>query len=306
MSGPGPLRVLIDTDPGLDDAVAILFALSVERFAVEAITAVAGNIGITTTTRNVGRLLAVMGRADIPYSAGASRPLGGDGRDEAAIHGADGLGGVALPAPLAPADERGALALLADRLQAVPPGTLTVLTLGPLTNLGQLARDMPDVYGRIDRIIAMGGTVDEPGNAGPLAEFNMAADPVAAQLVFDADVAVTLIPLDVTRRLRATAPDLDRLSAFPGPAARYAADLVRAYFAERADRRSRPLHDPCVMLMALAPHLFDTQTMRMVVDGHAHPGRLVPDPDGPALEVAMSIDAIAARDILWAGLGWRG
>lgn len=303
MTGSEPLRVLIDTDPGLDDAVAILFALSDRRFSVAAMTAVAGNIGIATTTRNLGGLLAVMGRGDIAYAAGAAGPLAGDGINEIAIHGADGLGGVALPAPLTAPEPGPATGFLAARLHAEPAGAVTVLALGPLTNLALLARDAPGAYRRIGRIIAMGGTIDEPGNAGPLAEFNMAADPLAARAVLSAPVPVTLIPLDVTRKLRATPEDLDRLAALHTPAASLSAALIRAYFADHAGRVSRPLHDPCVMLMALAPDLFGTRTLTLAVDCQDHPGRLVQTPDGAVVEVALTLDAPGALDRLWRGLG---
>lgn len=294
---------LIDTDPGLDDAVAILYALACGGFSIEAMTSVAGNIGITTTTQNIGRLLAAMGRADIPYAAGAAGPLKGDGLEEAAIHGEDGLGGVVLPAPLAAPDRHGATALLVARLHAAPAGALTVLALGPLTNLALLARNAPEAYARIGRIIAMGGAIHEPGNAGPYAEFNMASDPLAAQQVFAASVPVTLIALDVTRKLRATQDDLDRLAKAGSVSAKLSADLIAAYFAQNADRQSRPLHDPCVMLMALAPNLFETQALRLTVDCETHPGRLVQTPDGALIDVAMAIDAAAALTTLWRGLG---
>lgn len=301
MSKP-PLRILIDTDPGLDDAVGILFALNCSAFSIEAMTAVAGNIGITTTTRNVGRLMAAVGRDGIPYAAGAAGPLKGGGLSEVAIHGDDGLGGVVLPAPQTPPVTQNATALMAEKLRAAPAGSLTLLALGPLTNLAILARDDPSAYARIDRIIAMGGTINEPGNAGPFAEFNIASDPLAAQQVIAGAVPVTLIPLDVTRKLRATPGDLDRLAASGGVAATLAADLIRAYFAGNADRQSRPLHDPCVMLMALAPALFGTQSMRIAVDCDNDPGRLVQTSDGAMIDVAMTIDAEAALETLWRGL----
>ena len=298
-----PLRVLIDTDPGLDDAVGIAFALSCGGFNVEGVTSVAGNIGIETTTRNVGRLLAAMGQGDIPYAAGAAGPLAGDGLNEAAIHGADGLGGVALPVPVSDPESLSATAFMAETLLDAPTGTLTILALGPLTNLALLLRDAPEAYARTRRIIAMGGTIHEPGNAGPLAEFNMASDPLAAQAVFGGSVPVTLIPLDVTRQVRATSQDLDRLAAFGTPAAKLSADLIRAYFASNATRQSRPLHDPCVMLMALVPAIFGTQSMGITVDCDAAPGRLLPSEHGATIDVAMTIDAERALDVLWRGLG---
>lgn len=298
-----PLSVLIDTDPGLDDAVGILSALADPQFCVVAMTAVAGNIGLETTTRNVGGLLAAMGRGDIPYAAGAAGPLAGDGLQEIAIHGTDGLGGVTLPPALTAPDPRDATALLSAHLLAEPAGTLTVLALGPLTNLAILHRDAPQAYARLGRIIAMGGTVHEPGNAGPHAEFNMAADPLAARTVLSAPVPVTLIPLDVTRKLRANPQDLDRLAAAGTIAATLSAALIRAYFAGNTGRESRPLHDPCVMLMALAPDLFGLEPMTLSVDCHTHFGRLVPTPDGAPVSVAMTVDAPRALDTLWAHLG---
>lgn len=302
MTHPARLRILIDTDPGLDDAVGILFALASDRFAIAGMTAVAGNIGIATTTRNIGSLLAVMGRDDIAYAAGAAGPLRGDGINEVAIHGADGLGGVTLPAPRTTPAPCTATAFLTERLQAEPAGALTVLALGPLTNLALLARDAPAAYARIGRIIAMGGTVHEPGNAGPYAEFNMAADPLAAQAVFSGPVPLTLIPLDVTRKLRASPADLDRLTASRARAASVSAALIRAYFTDNSDRASRPLHDPCVMLMGLMPHLFGVETMPLTVDCEDHKGRLVPSAAGTMISVAMTVDTPGALAALWDGL----
>lgn len=295
------MKVVIDTDPGLDDAVAILFALADPGFDVRAITTVAGNIGLDRTTDNAGRLVAVMG-ARVPVAAGAAHPLARQGIHEEAIHGADGLGGVVLPAPLAPARDD-AVALLAALLLAEGAGSVTALCLGPLTNLALLARDHPAAFARLGGIVAMGGTLHEPGNAGPLAEFNMAADPHAADIVLGAGVALTLIPLDVTRRLRARPEDLAILPATP--AAATAAALIGAYFAGSA-RESRPLHDPCVMLLARAPDLFVCRDMRLRVDTADHPGRLIPDDSRPAVRVATGVDAPAALALLWRGLSRAG
>ncbi|MCW1931707.1 nucleoside hydrolase [Pararhodobacter zhoushanensis] len=293
------MKVIIDTDPGLDDAVAILFALGAPGFDVQAITSVAGNIGITRTTDNALRLLAVCG-ANVPVVRGAEGPLAGEGLSEEAIHGADGLGGVALPAPLAKAVPD-AVSFMVAHLMNEPSGSVTILALAPLTNLALLARDHPAAFARLGGIIAMGGTVHEPGNAGPYAEFNLAADALAADIVLGAGVPLTLIPLDVTRQFRATPAHLADLRAAGTPAATTAAALIEAYFTG-STRESRPLHDPCVMLLALAPQIFGTDPMRLRVDTGDHPGRLVPDNARPAINVAMRIDAEAARETLWAGL----
>lgn len=307
MPDPAPRAIIIDTDPGLDDAVAILYALSrPDAFDLRGITSVAGNIGLERVTFNAGRLLAVMGRADVPVIAGSDRPLSRPGIDEARIHGADGLGGVALPDPLTPA-RTGAVDWLARTLMAEAPAVLDLLCLGPLTNLARLIQNHPAAARRLRRVIAMGGAVDEPGNVGPRAEFNIASDPEAAETVMAFGLDLTLIPLDVTRKVRAGRADLDRLAA-GGPAASTAAALIAAYFDTTAGKSritdSRPLHDPCVMLMATDPGLFRCEALRLRVDCTTPPdaGALSRDPGGHPVRVALGVDGPEALAALWAGL----
>ncbi|WP_375450382.1 nucleoside hydrolase [uncultured Devosia sp.] len=287
--------VIIDTDPGLDDAVAILFALNSGHFDVIGLTTVAGNLGIDVTTRNAGRLLALLGRPDIPVISGAADPLARPSIDEAAIHGNDGLGGVALPEPLA-IPHGYAPFWMADQLRTARARSVDVLALGPLTNIALLLRDHADAARRIGRLIVMGGVVTDKGNVGPRSEFNFAADPEAADAVLRADLDVTLIPLDVTRKVRA---GLDYVQSLRGTiAGTAAADLISAYFQD--GRESRPLHDPCVMLLALAPELFEVETRHVSVDLRDDPGALL---EGPLpVKIAMGIDVAAALKLLANGL----
>lgn len=307
-----PIRkIVIDTDPGIDDAVAILFALAEPGFDILGITTVAGNIGIRATTRNAGRILALGGRGDTPVVPGAFGPLARKGFDTLDIHGADGLGGVAFPEPLAPPLDAHAAGWLADLLDARPPGTIDILALGPLTNIAQLVLDRPMSARRIGRVIVMGGAIHEPGNMGPRAEFNIAADPEAAAMVFASGLAVTLVPLDVTRKVRATRADTARLRAAGIPAATASADLIDAYFQSTTGGESRPLHDPCVMLLALRPDLFGIEQLSLTVDTSAgpHAGALTVVPDGESrIDVAMSVNAAVALDLLFSRLlsGKRG
>ena len=297
-------RVIIDTDPGLDDAVAILFALNCGQFDIAGVTTVAGNIGIETTTRNAGRLLALIGRADVPVVTGASAPLQRDGIDERAIHGDDGLGGVALPAPQAN-PLHGASAWMAKVLTEGAPRSVDILALGPLTNIAKLVLDHPEAAGRIGRLIVMGGAIDEPGNVGPHSEFNLACDPDAADIVLRAGLDTTLIPLDVTRKVRASRDWLSPLRASGNQAAVTCADLIEAYFTNGGGRESRPLHDPCVMLFALHPALFAIEARDVSVDlsTGADAGALLPGrPDGVALKVAMRVDAAGTLQLLAEGL----
>lgn len=301
MAAPAARPTIIDTDPGIDDAVAILFALAAGEFEVRGITTLAGNIGIEATTRNAGRILALAGRPDIPVFAGAARPLERQSPHGIDIHGTDGLGGVAFPPPVRPAEPKDAVAWLADTLAGAPAGTIDVLALGPLTNIAALVRARPDAAKRIGRLIAMGGAVEERGNVGPRAEFNLATDPEAAAIVLAAGLPLTLIPLDVTRRVRADRAWTAALATAGNPSARAAAALVEAYFASTAGAgTSRPLHDPCVMLQAIQPDLFGVRKLplRVVVDDGPDAGAIVEDSAGVPVDVAMTVDAPAALALL--------
>jgi purine nucleosidase/pyrimidine-specific ribonucleoside hydrolase len=301
-----PRPTVIDTDPGLDDAVGILFVLEhADWFDLRGLTTVAGNIGLATTTRNALGLAAVMGRPDVPVIAGAGVPLTRGARDAADIHGADGLGGVVLPTSPVGAKPGDAVTFLAELLMAAPAGTVDIHALGPLTNIARLIQEHPAAARRIGRLIAMGGAIHERGNVGPRSEFNFAADPEAAAIVFAAGLPMTLIPLDVTRKVRAAKPDLDRLRTLGTVRAKLTADLIDAYFGARitpgTDVASRPLHDPCVMAYALRPDLFTVERMGVTVDvtGGEDAGALTPETNAPPIDVALGVDAAAVLDLLW-------
>lgn len=293
--------VIIDTDPGIDDAVAILLALKSAEFKVKGITTVAGNIGIAKTTRNAGRILALEGRVDVPVIAGATGPLSRRGFDTADIHGNDGLGGVAFPDPLAAPAGNDAVAWLRETLDTAAAGSIDILALGPLTNIARLVKEHPASAKRIGRVIAMGGAVYEPGNIGPRSEFNIAADPEAAEIVFGAGLNFTLIPLDVTRKVRATRDDTAMLQHTSVPAAVASGALIDAYFQSTTGGESRPLHDPCVMLLALDESLFTAETLKLAVDTGAtrDAGALTVDENGAAISVALRVDSAGALKLLY-------
>jgi purine nucleosidase/pyrimidine-specific ribonucleoside hydrolase len=299
MTTSGGRTTLIDTDPGIDDALAILIALASPEMRVCGLTTVAGNIGIETTTRNAARLLALANRPDIPVLRGSEAPLARPPRQPLDIHGQDGVGGIPLPEPQAPPMGSSAVAWMAEQLMEHPPGMLDILALGPLTNLARLVRTHPEAARRIGRLIAMGGAIREPGNMGPRAEFNMATDPEAAAVVLEAGLPTTLIPLDVTRRVRATRAFSARLAARGTPAASAAAALIDAYFASTSGPDSRPLHDPCVMLFAIRPHLFACEALPLRVELQgADAGALVLDErQGTPVTVAMGVDAPQALEL---------
>ncbi len=312
-----PTPVIIDTDPGIDDAVAIFCALSAPSLRVLGLTTVAGNIGLDRTTENAGRILS-LARADIPVIRGAAGPrargrlapphsvslrsvtagpLARAGFAATDVHGNDGLGGVALPDPVAPPRD-GAVDWMAETLTSHPEGAVDLFTLGPLTNLAGLLAQRPEAARRLRRVIAMGGAVDERGNVSPRAEFNLAADPEAAERVLAAGLPLTLVPLDVTRRVRARPADTAALRAAPRPEARAAGALIDAYFLTTQGGDSRPLHDPCVVLLAEAPQLFRCETRQLGVDTSdgADAGALGPGPH--PVTVAMGVDGAGALDLL--------
>ncbi len=290
------MPIIVDTDPGIDDAIALLYALRA-GFDVAAITTLAGNIGLPATTRNAGRILA-LAEADLPVHPGAAFPLRGEARPTTGIHGDDGLGGVAFPEPWRLAEGESARDAMARLIGAAPAGAITLFCLGPLTNLASLIAAAPGIAARLGPVIAMGGAVAEPGNVGPRAEFNIAHDPEAAAQVFAAGLDLTLIPLDATRRLRADAAYVASLDAVPAPAAKAAAALIRAYFAATEGAESRPLHDPCVPLLFQRPELFRIEEHALKVDTAT--GALDPGPH--RLKVAMGLDAEALRAELRRGL----
>lgn len=291
---------VIDTDPGIDDAIGILLALASPEFAIAGITTVAGNIGIDTTTRNAGRLLAFAGREGIPVFKGAAAPLSRPGPEPLNLHGEDGIGGVALPDPARLPQSRPAVEWLAELLLEQPSGTVDVLALGPLTNLAQLILDRPEAAKRIGRIVAMGGAIHERGNVGPRSEFNLWADPEAAAAVVRSGLPLVLVPLDVTRRVRATRDFTDELAASGKPVAAMVGGLIEAYFESSTNRESRPLHDPCVMLFALAPDLFRLESLHLSVGTEApeEAGALTVEEAGTAVQVAMAVDAPAVLGLL--------
>lgn len=298
------IRAVIDTDPGIDDAVAILFALSSPALDILGVTTVAGNIGIGTTTRNAGRILSLARRSDIPVIAGAAAPLSRKGFDTVDIHGGDGLGGVGFPEPAVP-PHQDAVGWLAGLLAREPEGSIDILALGPLTNIARLVGEHPAAARRMRRLVVMGGAVDEPGNVGPKAEFNIAADPEAADIVFRAGLPLVLIPLDVTRRVRATRAYTAALREAGLAPAVASADLIDAYFQSTTGGESRPLHDPCVMLFAERPDLFGLERIVLSVDlGEAPDGGalLVDEEAGAPVDVAMTVDSARVLDLLAARL----
>lgn len=272
--------VLIDCDPGTDDALALLLALGSPALDVLAVTVAGGNAGLAHTLANARAIVALSGR-DVPVHAGADRPLLGYFTGEARVHGADGLAGVVL-APGKPA----APGLAADAIRAVLRAAaqpVTLIGLAPVTNLALALATEPALTAKVARIVLMGGAWGE-GNATPAAEFNALADPEALAILLGLGVAVTMAVLDVTSQVLATPARLAALGTGHGGNGHGGSGSGRALAAARAiqgavppSRRlggaGAPLHDPCAVAWVIAPHLFHGRDVHVAVECGTGPGR---------------------------------
>jgi purine nucleosidase len=259
-----PRPILIDTDPGQDDAVALLMAAAApEALQVLGLTTVGGNVPIELTTANALRILELAGRTDIPVHAGCPRPILRPLTTAPEIHGESGLAGTDLPAPKLQAHAVHGVPWLVDTLMAATE-PVTVCTLGPLTNLALALVMEPRIAGRIAEIVSMGGAFSG-GNVMPAAEFNIYVDPEAAAIVLGCGRPITLIPLDCTWQVRALP---ERLAAIARIGTR-SAQVVSQIMSYRTDSEGgvgRPLHDACVTAYLLSPDLFDGPTAPVQVE----------------------------------------
>jgi pyrimidine-specific ribonucleoside hydrolase len=228
-SAPGkPRRIIIDTDPGIDDAMAIFLALRSPELKVEAITPVAGNVPLDLTLPNALRLLEIAGRTDIPVAAGASHPLVRRLATAGHVHGVNGLAGVEFPEPKTNPVKETAPDLI-RRIVRENPGEITLVAVGPLTNVALALRADPELAGMIPAIVIMGGSLSG-GNMTPAAEFNIYVDPEAARIVFDANIPLTMVGLDVTRKCRVSEEHIKQLEAANNPVSQAAGKILRATY----------------------------------------------------------------------------
>ncbi|TQM43003.1 pyrimidine-specific ribonucleoside hydrolase [Pseudonocardia cypriaca] len=292
-----PTPIVIDTDPGVDDAVAIMLALASPEVELKAITTVFGNVALDATTANAGRLLALCDRTDIPIAIGAARPLVHPQRELAAEwHGNDGLGGRAatLPLPVPPGTDT-AIELLADVLRTSEQ-PVTLVPIGPLTNIALLLAAHPELAPRIGRIVWMGGSLGA-GNTSGVAEFNAHCDPEAAHRVLtQSDVPVTMVPLDLTLRCPA-GPEWIEALAGSGPRCAALAGVIthyRAAFRERYGIDAVAVHDAVAVLEAVLPGTLRTTPKPVAVACDVGPARGatvgMADGSGPPVQVALDAD----------------
>lgn len=262
-------KIIIDTDPGQDDAVAILMALASEELEVVGITAVAGNVPLELTEKNSRIIVELSGRKDIPVYAGCSKPLGRELVTAEEVHGKTGLDGMELTKPSIPLEDKHAVDFIIEILRENNPGTISLCPLGPLTNIAQAMIQAPDIVERIQEIILMGGAYFEVGNVTPTAEFNIYVDPEAAKKVFSSGVPITVLPLDVTHQVLTTKTRMDKVRNIGNRTGKEVANLTT--FFERFDKEKygldgAPLHDPCVIAYLLEPEIFEGRFVNVEIE----------------------------------------
>lgn len=263
-------KIIIDTDPGQDDAVAILLALaSPEKIEVLGITTVAGNVPLALTSKNARIVCELAGKPDTKVFAGCDRPLRRDLVTAEYVHGKTGLNGPVLPDPTMPLQDQHAVDFIIDTLRAHDADTVTLCPLGPLTNIATAFERAPDIIDRVHEIILMGGAYFEVGNVTPAAEFNIYVDPQAADIVFRSGVPLVVMPLDVTHKALVTRARNDAFRALPGDVGHAVAEMTD--FFERFDKEKygsdgAPLHDPTVIAYLIQPDLFHGRHVNVQIE----------------------------------------
>ncbi len=258
-------RVIIDTDPGVDDAVAILLALASDELEVVGITTVAGNVGVDATTLNARRLLELAGRPDVPVARGASRPLNGSPQLDVSVHGADGLGDLLWDEPRVREHHLDAVDLLHEAITEAPT---SIVAIGPLTNLARLLERYPGDDEAPEQVVVMGGASFE-GNVTPAAEFNVWYDPEAAAVVAGASWPMVFMPLDMTHQALMDDEDLARLRALDTPVGRRVADMLEPYAAfhdEWYGTRDVIMHDATAVYELIDPSAITKQGVGLSVE----------------------------------------
>lgn len=291
--------VIVDTDPGTDDALALMMALNSPDLQVEGITTVGGNATLSDTTDNTLRLVEYLhGKQSVtPVAVGAERPLRGSFTHAYHVHGSEGLG-VRLPAPTLKPQAMSAVEFMCDRV-AESTERLTVIALGPLSNVAAALDSCPNLVDTLAEIVVMGGAFDVPGNITPYAEFNIHEDPEAANAVFGSGVPVTLVGLDVTRRTSMHRQGGSRWFEGTTKSAQLGNRILAHRFQERADLQEFYLHDPLAVAAAIDPDILTCRAAQVsvVTDGDER-GRTIALYGDGTVRVAVEVDARRAVAIV--------
>lgn len=262
-----PTRIIIDTDPGVDDALAFLFALASPEIKLEALTTTQGNVTIEKATRNALSVLELANAGHIPVAQGSVLPLVQPLRVSDSVHGASGIGNSKLPEPRTKPVSGHAVDYLIERVLA-EPGEISVFPIGPLTNIAMAIRKEPEFAISVKELVIMGGAIQDGGNVTPLAEFNIFVDPHAAHIVFHSGIPITLIPLDVTHKCLLQQEHVDRLLDIRSPISRFISEAVEVYLKSSLELGypGSALHDPLTLATIIAPELLTLKEYYVDVD----------------------------------------
>ena len=295
-------RIIIDCDPGQDDAVALILAFaSRSKLDIAGITCVAGNVPLRHTVRNALRVRELMRRSDVGVYAGCPRPILRELTTAEEVHGKTGLDGVDLPEPVSGAEERHAVNFIIETCRSAPDNSIILCPIGPMTNIALALIMAPEICKKIREIAFMGGVAIGPGNITPAAEFNIYVDPHAARVVFESGIQLTMFGLDVTHKALTTPVRRAAIDAVSTDRARAVGQILANYNhtdIERYGELGAPLHDPCVIAYLVRPDLFNGRDCFLEVETSDGPalGRTVADvwgkSDQPAnCRVITDIDA---------------
>lgn len=265
-----PRKIIIDTDPGQDDAFAILLALaSPEDMEVLGITAVAGNVPLHYTERNARIICELAGKPHVKVFAGCDRPMKRKLVTAEHVHGKTGLDGPVMEAPQMALAPGHAVDFIIETLRREPEGSVTLCPLGPLTNIATAFRKAPDIVGRVQQIVLMGGGFFEGGNITPVAEFNIYVDPEAAEIVLKSGCNIVIMPLDVTHKALTNRARVEAIRGIGNRVGRVAAewaDFFERFDMEKYGSEGAPLHDPCVIAYLIRPELFKGRHINVEVE----------------------------------------
>lgn len=253
-------KIIIDCDPGQDDAVMLLLALACpDVFDIVGITTVAGNVPLELTQRNARIMCELAGKTDVPVFAGCDKPMRHELITAENVHGKTGIDGVDVYEPAMPLQEQHAVDFIIETLMAAEDDSITLVPTGPLTNIGRALSQQPSIRPKIKEIVMMGGAMREGGNTTPSAEFNILEDPHAAQLVMQCGRPLTIVPLDVTHQVLVSRDRLEQIRAIDSPVGEAVVGMMEffnRFDSEKYGSDGAPLHDPCTIAYLLKPELF--------------------------------------------------
>ncbi len=294
-----PKKIILDCDPGHDDAIALLLAHGNPDIELLAVTTVVGNQTLNKVTRNALCIAHIANIHDVPFAAGCHRPLVREIKTAPDIHGETGLDGPVLPEPTMKLDARHAVDLIIDVIMENPPNSVTLVPTAGLTNIAMAVRKAPQIVERVKEVVLMGGGYHK-GNRSAVAEFNIVIDPEAAHIVFNEKWPLTMVGLDLTHQAQATPDIIDAIAQINTRTSQFVLDALKFYgdrYREHQGFGYPPVHDPCAVAYVIDPHVMTTQKVPVNIEltGTLTTGMTVadfrfPPPEDCHTQVAVKLD----------------